>query len=57
MKAKELIGILSALGEDKTVVIEDNQGNYYDVFSKNIDKSEQVIRVLVDIDPAGPLPL
>lgn len=50
MKAKELIDALSALGEEKAVFIEDNQGNYYDIFPRKIRTTDNVIRILIDID-------
>lgn len=53
MKAKELIDALSTLGEEKAVFIEDNQGNYYDILTKNIETTDNVIRILIDIDPAN----
>ncbi|HEY8344858.1 MAG TPA: hypothetical protein VIL66_06650 [Bacillota bacterium] len=52
MKAKDFIELLSRLGEEKTLVIEDNQGNYYDIFPHDIEDGEEVIRVVVDLEPA-----
>lgn len=52
MKAKDLMALLAGLGEEKTIVIEDNQGNYYDILPQDIEEGEEVIRVTVDLEPA-----
>jgi len=52
LRAKDFIELLSRLGEEKTLVIEDNQGNYYDIFPQDIEEGEEVIRVVVDLEPA-----
>jgi hypothetical protein len=52
LKAKDLMALLAGLGEEKTIVIEDNQGNYYDILPQDIEEGEEVIRVTVDLEPA-----